>query len=259
MCFHGMIGAEIPNFNSIFNTQYMRYTRYQRSVNFGSYAPLALGGFRFHDSDTIHTFQILLMDSPTPPIHLPHWLQAVVASAGGLGLFLIAFLDSSALPFPVVNDLLLIDLSIRNPARMPYYAVMSTLGSVGGCLLLYYIARKGGEAMFRKHAGPRAQQIHAWIDRNGFMSMLVTALLPPPTPFKVFVIAAGALEMPVRTFVIGLLVARGFRFFAEGFLAVKYGNQAFGFLLTHKVEVAGITLGVVLAFYLLSRIAFRTR
>ena len=197
------------------------------------------------------------MDSPSPKFHLPHWLQAIVASAGGLGLFLIAFLDSSVLTFPVINDLLLIDLSIRFPARMPYYAVMATIGSVAGCLLLYYIARTGGEAMFQKHAGPRARSIRAWIKRNGFLSILVTALLPPPTPFKVFVIAAGALEMPVQTFVLGLTAARGIRFFGEGFLAIRYGDQAGQFLLTHKLEVVGIVLGIVLCLYLLSRLAFR--
>ena len=197
------------------------------------------------------------MDSPASKIHLPLWLQAIVATTGGVGLFLIAFLDSSVLTFPVINDLLLINLSVRYPARMPYYAAMATLGSVGGCLLLYYLARKGGEAMFHKHAGPRARHIHSWINRNGFVSILVTALLPPPTPFKVFVIAAGALEMPVRTFVLGLLVARGIRFFGEGFLAVKYGDQASGFLLGHKLEVAAVTLGIVLCLYLGSRLAFR--
>jgi membrane protein YqaA with SNARE-associated domain len=199
------------------------------------------------------------MDAPTPRIHLPHWLQAIVLTTGGLGLFLIAFLDSSVLTFPVVNDLLVIDLSIRYPSRMPYYAGMATLGSVAGCLLLYYLARKGGEAMFHKHAGRRARHIHAWINRNGFFSILVTALLPPPSPFKVFVVAAGALEMPVRTFVLGLIVARGFRFFGEGFLAVKYGNQGTQFLLSHKLEVAGIALGTVVCLYLLSHIAFRHR
>jgi len=197
------------------------------------------------------------MQSPTPQIHLPLWLQGIVASTGGLGLFLIAFLDSSVLTFPVINDLLLIDLSIHYPGRMPYYAGMATLGSVGGCLLLYYLARKGGEAMFRKQAGPRAERIQAWIKRNGLVSILVTALLPPPTPFKVFVLAAGALEMPVRTFVLGLILARGFRFFAEGFLAVKYGNQGTQFLLTHKFEVAGIALTVVIGLYLASRLVFR--
>jgi membrane protein YqaA with SNARE-associated domain len=197
------------------------------------------------------------MDTPPPKIHLPLWLQAIVASAGGLGLFVIAFLDSSVLTFPVINDLLLIDLSIRFPARMPYYAAMATLGSVGGCLLLYYIAKKGGEAMFHKHAGPRAHRIHAWISRYGFISILVTALLPPPTPFKVFVIAAGALEMPVWTFILGLLAARAIRFYGEGFLAIRYGDNAGQFLVTHKLEVAGIVLGVVICLYLLSRLALK--
>ena len=209
-----------------------------------------------NDSGTISILRLSHMDSPLPKIHLPPWLQAIVASAGGLGLFVIAFLDSSVLTFPVINDLLLIDLSIRYPSRMPYYAAMTTLGSVGGCLLLYYIARKGGEAMFHKHAGPRARHIHDWINRNGFLSILVTALMPPPTPFKVFVIAAGALEMPVRTFALGLLAARAIRFFGEGFLAIRYGDQAGQFLLNHKLEVTGITLLVVLTLYLATRVAF---
>jgi membrane protein YqaA with SNARE-associated domain len=196
------------------------------------------------------------MELPVSKFHLPHWLQAIVASTGGLGLFLIAFLDSSFLTFPVINDLLLINLSIRYPARMPYYAAMATLGSIGGCVVLYYIARKGGEAMFHKHAGPRARHIHAWINRNGFVSILVTALLPPPTPFKVFVVAAGALEMPVLRFVLGLLAARAIRYFGEGFLAIRYGDEAGNFLLTHKLEVTGIVLLVVLTLYLVSRFAF---
>ena len=196
------------------------------------------------------------METPTPKIHLPLWLQSIVAAAGGPGLFLIAFLDSSVLTFPVINDLLLIDLSIRYPARMPYYAAMATIGSVAGCVLLYYLASKGGEAMFHKHAGPRAQKIHGWISRYGFLSILVTALLPPPTPFKIFVIAAGALEMPLQSFVLGLLAARGIRYFGEGFLAIRYGDHAGQFLLTHKLEVAGIVLLMVITLYVGSRFAF---
>ena len=186
-----------------------------------------------------------------------NWVYGAALALGGPGLFVIAFLDSSFISLPQINDLLVVLMVVRNKAAMPYYAAMATLGSVGGCWLLYYIARKGGEAMFRKNAGPRAERIQAWIRRNGFVSILLTALLPPPTPFKVFVIGAGALKMPVRTFILGLIVARGLRFFAEGFLAVKYGDQGTQFLLTHKIEVAAIALGVVLALYLASRLAFR--
>ena len=197
------------------------------------------------------------MDAPTPQIHLPHWLQAIVASTGGMGLFLIAFLDSSVLTFPVINDLLLIELAIQFPARMLYYAAMATLGSVAGCSFLYYLARKGGEAMFHKHAGARAQRVQAWIHRNGFLSILVTALLPPPTPFKAFVIAAGALELPFSSFALGLLAARGIRFFGEGFLAVRYGEQGTQFLMTHKLEMSAIALAVVLALYFAGNAVFK--
>jgi membrane protein YqaA with SNARE-associated domain len=122
------------------------------------------------------------------------WKQKIVAFAGGLGapgLFLISFLDSSVLTFPVINDLLLVELSIQHPARMPLYAFLAMLGSVLGCVLLFFIAEKGGEALFHKHAGKRAQAIHNWVVQNGFGGMLIAALLPPPTPFKVFVVAAG--------------------------------------------------------------------
>lgn len=196
------------------------------------------------------------MTTPPTQFHLPKWLQAMVATAGGPGLFLIAFLDSSFLTFPVINDLLLINLSMQSPARMPYYAAMATAGSVLGCVVLYYVARKGGEAMLHKYAGPRAHRIRVWIKRNGFVSILVTALLPPPNPFKLFVTAAGALEMPMRSFVLGLLAARAVRYFGEGILAVRYGDAATDYLLNHKLAVSGITLLVVLALYLSSRAAF---
>jgi len=93
------------------------------------------------------------MDIPTPKIHLPHWLQAIVASAGGLGLFLIAFLDSSVLTFPVINDLLLIDLSIRFPARMPYYAAMATLARSEDAFCSTTSRGRAGRPCFKSRPG----------------------------------------------------------------------------------------------------------
>jgi len=189
--------------------------------------------------------------------HLPHWLQATVAASGGFGLFVIAFLDSSFLPFPSANDLLLIQLSLATPLRMPLYAAMATLGSLSGCLVLYVIARKGGEAAFHARAGKRATKIRHWVERNGFVSMLVAAILPPPTPFKFFVLAAGAFKMPLRPFVLALLLARSLRFYGEGYVAVRYGQQAVEFLAAHKLAVVGAAIAVILAFYLVVRVAFR--
>ena len=190
------------------------------------------------------------------------WKQKIVAFAGTLGapgLFLISFLDSSVLTFPVINDLLLIELAIQHPARMPVYAFLAMLGSVLGCVLLFYLAEKGGEALFHKHAGERAQAIHQWVVNNGFGGMLIAALLPPPTPFKVFVVAAGVFEVPVVSFVSAITIARAIRYFGIGYLAIRYGHEALPFLAQHKLEVAVFVVAFALVSYALSRVILRRR
>ena len=178
---------------------------------------------------------------------LPKWLGGLVASLGGLGLFIVAFLDSSVLSFPVVADLLVIEQSSRNPARMPYYALMATVGSLAGCVWLYLLAKKGGEAMYRRRAGKRAERIRAWVGRNAFASVAIPAILPPPMPFKPFILAAGVFQVRWRTFVLALVTGRGLRYFLEGVLAVRYGREAIDLLMAHKL---GFTLVVVLAIAL---------
>jgi membrane protein YqaA with SNARE-associated domain len=188
------------------------------------------------------------------------WKQKIVAFAGGLGapgLFLISFLDSSVLTFPVINDLLLIELCVQHPARMPLYAGMAALGSVLGCALLFFLARKGGEAFFRQKVGTRAETIRRWVEKNGFGGMLVAALLPPPTPFKFFVLAAGVFEMPLVSFASAIAVARFFRYFGIGYLAMRYGAQALPYLSAHKLQVAVAVIAVVITSYALSRLLLR--
>jgi membrane protein YqaA with SNARE-associated domain len=189
--------------------------------------------------------------------HIPHWLQGVLATSGGLALLLVGFVDSSFIPLPIISDGLTIKLCADHPSRMPFYALMSTLGSVLGCMTLFYIARKGEEALFHKHAGARAARIRHWLERNGFVTTLIGALMPPPTPFKVIVIGAGALEMPAKSFFFALVIARTIRFFGEGYLAARYGNQAFDFLSTHKLSAGLITAGIVAVLYILVRILTR--
>lgn len=193
---------------------------------------------------------------------LSGWKQKVVAFAGGLGapgLFLISFLDSSVLTFPIINDLLLIELSIQHPARMPLYAFMAALGSVLGCVLLFFLAEKGGEALFHKHAGGRAHAIRHWVEQNGFLGMLFAALLPPPTPFKVFVVAAGVFEVRLASFTSAISLARLIRYFGIGYLAIRYGNDALPFLKQHKWTVALVIICLALASYAVSRLILRPR
>ena len=187
------------------------------------------------------------------PSNFPHWLQALVGVSGGLALFVIAFLDSTFVPFPTVNDLFLIALSIRNPARMPYYAGMVTAGSLLGCLILFFIARKGEEMVFGTRAGPHAASVRRWITRNGFLSVAIASLLPPPAPFKLFVLAAGALGMRLSVFVSALAFARGLRFFGEGYLAVRYGAQAYAYLSSHKLAFAAGSIVIAAVLYLTGR------
>jgi len=195
-------------------------------------------------------------------LNLNGWKQKIVAFASGLGapgLFLISFLDSSVLSFPIINDLLLIELCMQNHARVPLYALMAAVGSVLGCLLLYFLARKGGEAYFNRKAGARAHAIRDWVKRNGFGGMLIAALLPPPTPFKIFVFAAGAFEAPILGFASAIAVARLFRYFGVGFLAVRYGADAMPFLKAHWILVTLLTIALVAVSYGLSRLLVREK
>ena len=186
----------------------------------------------------------------------------IAAFAGGLGasgLFIISFLDSSVMTFPIINDLLLIEFSVKHPARMVLYALAATSGSVAGCVLLYFLARKGGEALFHRRAGSHAGVVRHWVERNGFFGVLIAALLPPPTPFKIFVLAAGVFEVPLLRFTLAVLFARLFRYFGIGYLSMRYGAEALPYLEKHKLQVTVFVIGLITVSYLLSRLILSRR
>lgn len=165
---------------------------------------------------------------------------------------LIAFLDSSFLSFPEVVDLLLMGLVIRHKERMLYYALLPTLGSIGGCFVLYLVARKGGEAFLRKRfSGPHIDRTLGLFQRYGLLTVAVPAILPPPVPFKIFVFAAGVAGVRPHEFLIAVAIGRGVRYFGEALLAVWYGEQAIAFLQDHARTVAIVLSVVVFAFGLL--------
>lgn len=173
-----------------------------------------------------------------------------MAAWGGIGLFGIAFLDSFVLSFPLLMDLLVIELSLLNRHRMPYYAAMATSGSLCGATALYFLARKGGEKLFNKRAGRRAKRIRKWVDEHAFLSVFIPAILPPPFPFEPFIVAEGVFQAPLRTFLLGILAGRGLRYFAEGLLARRYGDSATQLLVHHKLAFALIFVGLCAAVYL---------
>ena len=176
------------------------------------------------------------------------WVQAFALGIGGPGLFLVAFLDSSFLSLPEINDLLVVMLVVEHKARMPYYALMATLGSVAGCLVLYGLGRRGGEALVRRRfGGPRMTRALALSKRYGVFAVAVPAILPPPAPFKIFVLLAGVAAVPVWRFAATITVARGFRYFAVGALSVRYGEDAIAFVEANGRAVALVLVGLLAA------------
>jgi membrane protein YqaA with SNARE-associated domain len=173
------------------------------------------------------------------------WIKAVALSLGGPGLFVIAFLDSSFLSFPEVNDLLIVYLTIQHEERMPYYALMTTLGSIGGCLALYSVARKGGEAFLRKRfSATNVERAMATFRRYGLLAILVPSILPPPMPFKIFVLAAGVAKVRPLHFITAIAIGRGTRYFGEGLLALYYGDATAEFL-RHNARPIALGMAVV--------------
>lgn len=176
------------------------------------------------------------------------WLQTFALGIGGPGLFVVAFLDSSFLSLPEINDLLVVLLVIEHKARMPYYATMATLGSVTGCLVLYAIGRRGGEALVRRRFGGRKLARALELSkRYGVLAIAVPAILPPPAPFKIFVLLAGVAAVPVWQFAVTIALARGFRYFAVGVLSVRYGDGAIAFIEANGRLVSLALVAILLA------------
>lgn len=185
------------------------------------------------------------------------WVESFALSIGGPGLFFVAFLDSSFLSLPEINDLLVILLVTRHKERLLYYAGMATAGSIAGCWVLYLIGRKGGEALLRRRFREQhVDRVLARFNRYGAFAVLVPAILPPPAPFKIFVLMAGVAKVPAWPFALAVGIGRGFRYFTEGLLAVWYGEAAVVFLHEHGRKVSiGVAAAVVAAglLYLLWR------
>jgi membrane protein YqaA with SNARE-associated domain len=145
---------------------------------------------------------------------------------GPLGLFGIALLDSALIPLPGGPDVVMILLSKGRPNWMPIYAAAATFGSVTGCVILYYISRKAGRRALARFSEKKQARVKQLIDRYDVLSVLVASILPPPFPFKLFVITGGVFRLSVVRFAVAIAFGRAFRFLLEGYLAAYYGDQA---------------------------------
>ena len=177
-------------------------------------------------------------------------LSEYLITFGAFGLFTVALLDSTFVPLPSSADALMILLSTANPSWMVLYAFMATAGSAIGCWILYLISRRAGTRALNKFSEAKQRRVKHWIERYDAVAVLVATLLPPPFPFKLFVITAGVFRFSLLRFMIAIVAGRAFRFLLEGYFAVRYGAQAKEILAKYYPWI-GLALVVAIVLFVL--------
>ena len=177
---------------------------------------------------------------------------------GPPGVLLLAFVDSAGIPLPAGVDLLVVTLAVLNPSLARVWAAAATVGSVAGCLFLFYLARKGGQRYLDRHTqSDRARRLRAWFLRYGLATVFVPALLPIPLPTKPFVLSAGALGFRVTPFLLVLLAARLLRYFGLAYLGSQLGSHSATWLRGHVWELTGAAFLLMVLLMLLIHLGER--
>src|SRR5215217_649736 len=182
---------------------------------------------------------------------IARWLEVNVISLpiyfAAPAMIVIGTLDSSLLSLPEINDYLVVGRCFRYPTAVFYFPLFAAIGSVIGCNILYSIVRRGGQAVLRRrfplHSIKRVERAY---ERFGFLAIGIPAILPPPLPFKIFVATAGALEYPRWKFLLTVMIARSFRYYVEGILAVFYGQRVLLFMKDKGLAILSIVGALVL-------------
>ena len=177
-------------------------------------------------------------------------LSEYLITYGAFGLFAVALLDSTFVPLPSSADALMLLLSTTNPSWMLLYAFMATSGSALGCWILYLISRRAGARALNRFSEAKQHRVKNWIEKYDAFAVLVATLLPPPFPFKLFVVSAGVFRFSLLRFMLAIIVGRAFRFLLEGYFAVRYGAQAKE-ILAKYYPIIGLGLAVVIVLFVL--------
>jgi membrane protein YqaA with SNARE-associated domain len=182
---------------------------------------------------------------------LKSWLANLGASLvayGAFGLFAISLLDSAFIPLPSGPDLIMITLSAADHSRMLLYALAATVGSTLGCTILYLIARRAGLVALSRVSPERRDRIENLLGRYDMLAVMLPAVLPPPFPFKPFVLSAGVFKLKLPRFVAAIFIGRAIRFLLEGWLAIRFGDEAWPLIKQHGLKVL-LIVGVLLLIF----------
>jgi membrane protein YqaA with SNARE-associated domain len=179
------------------------------------------------------------------------WLQTFIVGVpiyiAAPAMILIGALDSSLLSLPEINDYLVVARCYSDPKAVFYFPLFAAAGSVVGCLLLYTVTRRGGQALMRRRfRAEHIERVERAYARFGILALAIPALLPPPMPFKIFVATAGALEYPRWRFMTTIMIARSVRYYVEGALAVYYGKRVIGFIVEYGLAMLGVVAAALL-------------
>ncbi len=177
------------------------------------------------------------------------WVWMVLKPLGIWGVFAIGFIDSAFFGLPL--DPVVAGYVYANHALAPLYVVMASAGSALGSVIIYVIGRKGGELLIEKRVGKaRLERLRDRFERQEFFALMVPSMLPPPTPFKLFLLAAGAFKMYIRDFLLAIFLGRVIRFSILAVLTIRFGPQVVGamaMMVERHAVTAGVGLGVALA------------
>ncbi len=152
------------------------------------------------------------------------FLWALLKPLGAWGVFVVAALDGAALGLPM--DPIVATYVYQNRSRFLLYVLMASTGSALGSIVIYGIGYLGGEELLRKRISPeRFDKFHTAFDKHPFWSLMLPAMLPPPTPFKLFALAAAVSEMQFSHFLLAIFAGRFVRFLTLSILTLVFGPQ----------------------------------
>jgi membrane protein YqaA with SNARE-associated domain len=170
-------------------------------------------------------------------------LLPLLAKFGIWSVGLVALLDSSTIPVPM--DAILAFYAWNDKNRFWLYCVLASIGSALGGLLPYGLGRAGGELFLLKRVDrERYEKMRAHFEKQEFLAMMIPSMLPPPTPWKVFVFAAGVFEMRVAPFMLSVFAGRMVRWLALSLLVLKLGPGAVEVVAHHSLALVGIVGGL---------------
>ena len=174
------------------------------------------------------------------------WVWAILQPLGSWGVFFIAFIDSAMWGMPL--DPVVAGYVFAQPHKAPFYIVMAAAGSALGSLVIYYIGEKGGELLLEKRVGKaRMERMRDQFDQHEFLTLMLPAMLPPPTPFKAIVLAAGVFKMHLRNFLLAIFLGRLLRFTLLAILTLMFGPQIVNFFGTVVIRHWAISLALFFA------------